>query len=72
MEQQMTREKPKAGSGFSDKLGLIPPEYFDNDFAVEKPIKSKADLSPDQRRVLADNPSLSEDEALAQLVDAWL
>lgn len=61
---------------FKDKLGIIPPEHFDNDFAVDKPIRSRADLSPDQRRVLdsvlAAHPSLSEEEALQHLIEAGL
>ena len=55
-----------------DKLGPLPPENFDQDFSPDKPIRSKADLSPEQRRVLervlAANPSISEEEALKQLL----
>lgn len=54
-----------------DKLGPLPPENFSNDFPPDKPPRSKADLTPYQRRVLgnvlADNPELTEAEALAEL-----
>lgn len=77
MEQQMTQDdKPKPSSGFSDKLGPIAPEHFSNDYDLDEPPVSKADLTPGQRRILASvlaaNPSLSEEEALAQLMDAGL
>lgn len=55
-----------------DKLGPLPAEYFAGDFSPRLPVRSQAaDLTDDERRlldrVLAANPSLSEEEALKQL-----
>jgi hypothetical protein len=57
---------------FHDRLGPLPAENFDKDFAPDRPATKKAKLTPEQSRVLAQvmaaNPTLIEEEALAELL----